>query len=587
MTAIHRGGWRELAQDRRLEIAAYAAILVLAAFLRLGDLGVRGTWDADQGHDMLVLRAFVLDGRIPLLGPPTSIGGFHHGALYYFLLAPAAAVSNADPVAVTTWIALGAIAAVAVTGWLARSIAGPLAGLIAALLMAVSSSAVQESTFIWNPNLIALSSSVALAAAWRAWSTGRTGWWVVAGGAAIVTMQCHVLGVVLTPIVAGLLVADVRRRRRRGDRAGATAVVRAGLGWIALGLLSYVPLLVHEIGDPSELHAAAAFLGDGGAGISGFLGRLPIVGLRVLAWPLTGLVTAAPLVALAAAAVVIVLAVHGARRPEPGGARRPEPADGRTAVRWLALGLAWSTLALAAGASTLGSVVLGLPNDHYHAFADPIVVVLVAIGLGSLIRGGIAEPVGPSLAAEGARDARDVGVAGAVPRDEHRGVPARPLAALAATAVLVGLVGWNLSQQPPAVAPDGGWRAAEEAARRVIALTGSGPVVLSSLPTFKTDEAVRMPLEADGVDVAPAGANGVSIAGVSAAGAARVILCDELFHESIGAECGGAAEDAWLANPASGLMAGTAGGGALTDVQPTLVDRFEAAPGRWISVYRP
>ena len=45
-----------------------------------------GTWDADQGHDMLVLRAFVRDGVVPLLGPPTSIGDFHHGAA---LLPPA------------------------------------------------------------------------------------------------------------------------------------------------------------------------------------------------------------------------------------------------------------------------------------------------------------------------------------------------------------------------------------------------------------------------------------------------------------------------------------------------------------------
>ena len=40
-----------------------------------------GTWEADQGHDMLILRALVQDGIVPLLGPPTSIGDVHHGAL--------------------------------------------------------------------------------------------------------------------------------------------------------------------------------------------------------------------------------------------------------------------------------------------------------------------------------------------------------------------------------------------------------------------------------------------------------------------------------------------------------------------------
>ena len=68
---------------------ALPGLLVLAALLRLPNLATRGTWDGDQGHDMLVLRTFVKDGLVPLLGPPTSIGEVHHGAWYYYLLAPA------------------------------------------------------------------------------------------------------------------------------------------------------------------------------------------------------------------------------------------------------------------------------------------------------------------------------------------------------------------------------------------------------------------------------------------------------------------------------------------------------------------
>src|SRR4051812_32526831 len=109
------------------ELLAFAAIVALAAVLRLSDLATRATWDADQGHDVLVLRDLVQHGTIPLLGPPTSIGEFHHGMLYYLLLAPAAAVSGADPTVVTGWIALGGVLAVAVTAWLARSIGGAAA----------------------------------------------------------------------------------------------------------------------------------------------------------------------------------------------------------------------------------------------------------------------------------------------------------------------------------------------------------------------------------------------------------------------------------------------------------------------------
>ncbi len=198
---------------RSVDLAVLLGLLALAAVMRLPDLATRGTWDADQGHDMLVLRAFVRDGVFPLLGPPTSIGDFHHGAVYYLLLAPAAWLTGGDsPLAVVFEIALFGIAAVGVTWWLARSIGGPVAGLVAALVMAVSASAIEESTFIWNPNLIALTSAVALAASWRAWTTGRARWWVLAAVGTAATMQCHVLGVTLLPVVGALLLADARRR---------------------------------------------------------------------------------------------------------------------------------------------------------------------------------------------------------------------------------------------------------------------------------------------------------------------------------------------------------------------------------------
>ena len=65
-----------------------------------------------------------------------------------------------------------------------------------------------------------------------------------------------------------------------------------------------------------------------------------------------------------------------------------------------------------------------------------------------------------------------------------------------------------------------------------------------------------------------------------------MILCDQLFREAIGADCGGPAELAWIADPASGLglLNGTAGaiGPAASDLLS-----FEAAPGRWVTIYRP
>jgi len=91
----------------------------------------------------------------------------------------------------------------------------------------------------------------------------------------------------------------------------------------------------------------------------------------VLSWPLTGLITSQPVAGiLAAGAVAVALAW---RIGAASGAER------RAAV-WFAATLAWCSIALAVGAASLASVVIGLPNDHYHAFLDPIVFTTVGLG---------------------------------------------------------------------------------------------------------------------------------------------------------------------------------------------------------------
>ncbi|MFP5342826.1 MAG: hypothetical protein ACLGIJ_07885 [Candidatus Limnocylindria bacterium] len=514
----------------RGEPAALLGLLVLAALLRLPDLATRGTWDGDQGHDMLVLRSFVRDGVVPLLGPPTSIGDVHHGAWYYALLAPVAWLTGGDsPLAVVALIAVGGIAAVGVTWWLARSIAGPAAGLAAGLAMAVSAAAIDESTFIWNPNLIALSSSVALAGAWRAWSSRRPRWWLVAAVGTALTMQLHVLGIALAPVVAGLFVADARRAD-----AGTRGLRRMGIAAAAVVLVGYVPLLIHELTTNfSETRAALDYLGGGREPPAIDLPvRLGIVGLRVVAWPLAGLITAGFVAGVLATAAVVGIVAWRGRSSGPDG----------TAVRWLGLGLLWSTVALAVAAPSLAVVVPGLPNDHYHAFADPMVFTLVGIGVAAL----------------------------------GRSRPGRLVAAIG----LLALVGWNVTHLPPARHPDGGFPAGALAAERVDAVLASAgvardvPVPIRSLPEFKSTEAMAYPLVRLGRAVAAETPDGLApgstpLRGSAADAPAVVLLCDSLFEASLGGRCGGAAETR----------------GSDLDATRPLLDRFEAAPGRWVSVY--
>ena len=515
-------------------------LVVIAAILRLPSLATRGTWDADQGHDMLVLRALVRDGAIPLLGPPTSIGDVHHGALYYYLLSPAAFLTGGDsPFAVALLIALAGIAAVLVTWWLARSIGGPVAGFVAGLAMAVSASAVDESTFIWNPNLIALSSSIALAGAWYAWTTQRRRGWLLAAVGTAVTMQCHVLGITLLPVIGAVLVADARRRPPGPERRG---VWWAGLAGLAIIAASFLPLVVHELtNDFSEVNAALDYLRAGGEpGALGPLARFLVIAARVVSWPATGLLTDAGWVAVVAVAVVIAMAIWSGRF---GTVRE------RQAARWLGLGLLWTAVALTVISPSLATIVPDLPNDHYHAFADPMVFTLLGLGAGALWRAG----------------------RGNVAADEQSGASASrrkalPVGPVVAIVGVVALLAWNLAHQPPGVHPDGGFPAAEVAAARIQAAAGGDVITLVSLPDFKSTEAYGYPLIRAGARVRGAsGDDPVATEGT------LVVICDSRFEVAIGAPCGGPAE-------ATVAPADRFG-------QP--IDRFVAAPGRTISIYRP
>ena len=328
-------------EDRRIgrivDLAVLLALVALAAVLRFADLATRGTFDSDQGVDALTVRGLVRDGVVPLLGPHTSIGDFHHGALYYYLLAPAGWPSGGDnPVHLVALIAALGVASVAVTWWLGRAIAGPVGGLVAGLVLALSATAVEGSTFIWNPNPIPFFAACSLAAAWRAATGGNAAWWLVAAAAQAMVQQLHVLGVLgCIPLVA-LWAHTVARSPR--DRP---ALVRAGLAGVVIIALGYLPLLAYELGHGfAETRGAIAWLtsGDATSG-AGLAVRLLFVPLRIVSWPLSGPIAAATAVAVVAVAAwvgLVALALLRARGSE------------RRALAWLAgsTGLAIAALAL-------------------------------------------------------------------------------------------------------------------------------------------------------------------------------------------------------------------------------------------------
>lgn len=525
--------------DRDALVLAF--LLILASLTRLPGLAGRGDFDGDQGHDMLTLLYFVRDGQIPLLGPPTSIGEFHHGAAYYYLLAPFAWLSGGDPMAVLGGIAGFGIAAVGVTWWLARAIGGRAAGAIAGLLLAVSPAAIEESTFIWNPNPIPFFAVLALAAAWHARATGRARWWALAVASAGMVVQLHVLGIVFLPPTLVFGVAAARRASRDGDPERQRAVIRGLAGGIGLIALLFVPLLVHELqtGFLETQRLAAYFNAAGGGQVAVLdpLQRLMFTGLRIMGWPLVGLVTGAPIAAIITVSITFVLGLWlmvGGR------------GDERVAARWLGFTVAWSAISLAVLAPSLQTVIAGLPNDHYHAFLDPVVIILLALAMRAFGSGA-------GLKTGADRAAR-----------------------MLMTTALIGLVLLEIGRWPPQTQANGGWPKARDAGARIAAAFPDATFDVRGLPEFKSAEGIGFPIVRAG-GTAEIATGLASSSRPVVAGSVLVIVCDRLFERVIGDTCGGAAEDRFLRQ----LVVS----GAAPDLM-VLVDRFNASDRTSVSVYR-
>ena len=223
--------------------------------------------------------------------------------------------------------------------------------------------------------------------------------------------------------------------------------------------LSFLPLVVHELtSDFSEVGAALDYLRAGGdATAIGPIGRFLVIAVRV----------------------VVVAAERVAdrcpdRRPDRDGRghrdRRVVRRLGRTrerqAARWLGFGLLWTAGFLTFASPSLSTIVPGLPNDHYHAFADPMVFTLVGMGAAVLWRGGSRGAAGGIAERRGARRL------GRPPDRRHAIEPSVVAGRVVAVVGVVALVAFGLANLPPAVHPDGGFPGADRAAARIVAAGG-------------------------------------------------------------------------------------------------------------------
>jgi 4-amino-4-deoxy-L-arabinose transferase-like glycosyltransferase len=514
------------------ETAAILAIMAVAVATRFVNLPARGMWGQDQGTETWAIRNAVVTGQLPTFGSQAySVGGvFHHGALFYDLMMPAAWLGGGNPTYLAFEIALFGLIVVPLVWWTARSIGGAAAGLAAALLAAVSPSLIDYSTFVWNPVLTQPGAALACFGAWQAWRTRDPRWWVAAAAGTAMATHSHLTGGVLVLPMSVVFLLALRR--------GPSGVRRRLIGWgiagVAVFVFTWLPLIAYELGHNfAETRGMLTFDQGSAAGADPFT-RVLVAGLRILAWPFTywpldGLKTG--IVGAFAVAVAVALGLVWRLAGTFGKPSGNRPADDRAVaeregIRFVAGTLAAVVLVLGLAIKDL-SIFTTVNQEQYHTVADPVVILAAGLVLGGLWK------------------------AAPLRRWPRSG---RVVASIA----LASLVAVSAGHWPPLTAVDGGWPAAQSATQRLERAAGAQSLALVGLPGFESTDAYGYALYLDNVKtVAPGSAETVAI------------LCDTGWYQG----CGGAAEDAWIAENGAGRGF-------------QLVDRFSATPDHFLSVYR-
>jgi len=174
-------------------------ILIAAASIRFYRLPEYLQFLGDQGRDLLVVKDMIVNHKFTLLGPTASVGGFYTGPIYYYFMLPFLWLSNLHPVGSAVMAVLFGLATIVLVYYFVKDLAGEKAGLISALLMAVSPKMIDISRFSWNPNPVPFFSLAGIYALYKRWV-------FVSGICLGILVQLHYIDLVFGPILGLALV---------------------------------------------------------------------------------------------------------------------------------------------------------------------------------------------------------------------------------------------------------------------------------------------------------------------------------------------------------------------------------------------
>lgn len=126
--------------------------IIVGLFMRFAYLKENLFFSHEQGRDMLAVKKIV-DGKLTLIGPRTSIEGIFHGPFYYYLIVPFYLISSGDPLGAMIPFIFFGVACIFLSYLVGKSFFNKYVGIISALLCGVSYGAIVYSRWFSHPPL--------------------------------------------------------------------------------------------------------------------------------------------------------------------------------------------------------------------------------------------------------------------------------------------------------------------------------------------------------------------------------------------------------------------------------------------------
>lgn len=246
-------------QENKTEAVILFIILAIGAFFRLYRISDYMTFLGDEGRDAILVRRFLVNGDLMLIGPGTSIGNMYIGPLYYYLISSSLLLANFSPVGPSVFVALIGLATIWLVYYVGREWFPPSSrrggttegqvpmawgALIAAWLFAISPVIIIYSRSSWNPNVMPFFSLLTIFSLWKVWFDRAYKWMLVMAVSYAFVLQSHWLGLLLAPVIALFLLVELIRIKWGGGRK---KFIAYSIWSIIIFSLLMSPLLIFDI----------------------------------------------------------------------------------------------------------------------------------------------------------------------------------------------------------------------------------------------------------------------------------------------------------------------------------------------------